>query len=95
MTLVDLVLSHFRTVQCISSGEGAVFDFTESEEVIQLCCDGDLVAVALSNHSWRVAVEGEWLRRAFSEFRRDAYAILTPEIPGLAANPVIRRIVPQ
>ncbi|MEV7283709.1 hypothetical protein AB0O01_03930 [Streptomyces sp. NPDC093252] len=95
MMLVDLALSLFRAAQCILSGEDAVSGFTESEEVIQLCCDGDLVAVTSSNHSWRVAVEGEELGRVFSEFCRDAYAILTSEIPGLAANPVIRRMVPQ
>ncbi|MEU9946068.1 hypothetical protein [Streptomyces lavendulae] len=94
VTLVDLALSFSRAERCISSGEDAAFDFTESEEIIHLQCDGDLVAVTSSKRPWRVNVEREELASAFSSFLLEAHLRLTSEVPGLDANPVIRQILP-
>ncbi|MET7528808.1 hypothetical protein [Streptomyces goshikiensis] len=48
VTLVDLALSLSQAERCISSGGDATFGFTESEEVIHLRCDGELIAVTSS-----------------------------------------------
>ncbi|MGY0057720.1 hypothetical protein ACWY4P_14355 [Streptomyces sp. LZ34] len=95
VTLVDLALSLSHAERCISSGEDAVFDFTESEEVIYLRRDGDLIAVTSSKRPWRVTVDREELASSFSSFLREAYSCLTSKIPGLAANPVVRQILPE
>ncbi|MGW1012724.1 hypothetical protein [Streptomyces sp. NPDC001274] len=95
VTLVDLALSLSRAERCISSGEDAAFSFTESEEVIHLRRDGDLIAVSSTKRPWRVAVEREELVDAFSGFLREAHSRLTSEIPGLATNPVIQKFSPE
>ncbi|SEH03951.1 hypothetical protein SAMN05444920_14921 [Nonomuraea solani] len=95
VTLVDLALSLSHAKRRLLSGEDVAFGFTESEEVIRLRCDGDLIAVTSSKHPWRVAVEREELASAFSDFLREVHYYLTSEIPGLAANSVIRKILPE
>ncbi|MER0244947.1 hypothetical protein AAHZ94_23735 [Streptomyces sp. HSW2009] len=93
VTLVDLALSFSHAEGRISAGGDAAFNFTESDEVIYLRRDGELIALTSSKRSWRVAVEREELTSAFSRFRREAHSCLTSEIPGLVVNPVIRRIL--
>ncbi|GAA0927058.1 MULTISPECIES: hypothetical protein [Streptomyces] len=95
VTLVDLALSLSHAKKCISSREDAAFGFTESEEVIYLQCDGDLIVVTSSKRSWQVTAERKELVSAFSGFLREAYSCLTSEIPGLVANPVLRQILPE
>ncbi|TWV34719.1 hypothetical protein FRZ03_27985 [Streptomyces misionensis] len=95
VTLVDLALSLSHAERRISSGEDAAFGFTESEEVIHLHLDGDLIALTSSKRPWRVTVEHEELASAFSSFLREVHSCLTSEIPGLAVNPVIRQILPE
>ncbi|MFD4990396.1 hypothetical protein [Streptomyces sp. NPDC058374] len=95
VTLVDLALSLSGAVKRISSGEDAAFGFTESEEVIHLCQDGDLVAVSSSKHPMRGAVEREELVGEVLSFLREAHSRLVAEIPGLSENPVIQRISPE
>jgi hypothetical protein len=95
VTLVDLALSLSHAESCISSGEDAAFGFTESEEVIHLRRDGDLIVVTSSKRPWRVTVEPEELAGAFSDFLREAHSRLTSEIPELVAHPVIRKFLPE
>ncbi|MBG0855373.1 hypothetical protein I2W78_26880 [Streptomyces spinoverrucosus] len=95
VTLVDLALSLSHAERRISSGEDAAFGFTESEEVIHLRHDGDLIVVTSSKRAWRVSVEREELASSFSRFLREAYSHLTSEIPGLVTNPVIRQMLPE
>ncbi|MFH8746617.1 hypothetical protein ACH4GK_14750 [Streptomyces rimosus] len=92
VTLVDLALSLSHAERRILSGEDAAFGFTESEEVVHLRRDGDLIAVTSSNHPWRVTVGRGELVGAFSGFVQKVHSLLTSEIPGLSANPVMRRI---
>jgi hypothetical protein len=92
VTLVDLALSLSWAVKRISAGEDAAFGFTESEEVIHLRQDGDLIAVSSSRHSLRASVERKELIDRFIRFVRAAHSLLVAEIPALSANPVIRRI---
>ncbi|GAA0386232.1 hypothetical protein [Streptomyces luteireticuli] len=95
VTLVDLALSLSHVKRRISSGEDAAFGFTESEEVIHLCREDDLVVVTSSKRSWRVTVEPEELANSFSSFLREAHSRLISEVPGLAANPAIRQFLPE
>jgi hypothetical protein len=94
VTLVDLALSLSHAERRISSGEDAAFGFTESEEVIHLRRDGDLIAVSSTKRPWRVTAEPEVLVDAFADFLRKAYSRLTSEIPGLVNNPVIQELSP-
>jgi hypothetical protein len=95
VTLVDLALSLSGVVECISSGEDAAFGFTESEEVIHLRRDGDLIAVSSSMRPAQASVEREELVGEFVRFLRAAHSRLVAEIPELAANPVIQRFSPD
>jgi hypothetical protein len=95
VTLVDLALSLDHAARRLSSGEDAAFGFTESEEVVHLRRDGALVHVTSTKRPWQVTAGTEELTGAFSGFVREAYARLTSEIPGLAGNPVVRRLLPE
>jgi hypothetical protein len=95
VTLVDLALSLSGVVERISSGEDAAFGFTESEEVIHLRRDGDLIAVSSSMRPAQASVEREELVGEFVRFLQAAYSRLVAEIPELAANPVIQRFSPD
>ncbi|MEO3766760.1 hypothetical protein [Streptomyces sp. B5E4] len=95
VTLVDLALSLSHAARRISSGGDAAFGFTESEEVIDLRRDGDLIAVTSSKRPWQVAVEREELVSAFSNFLHEAHSSLISEIPELVSNPVIRKVFPE
>ena len=95
VTLVDLAISLSRAERRSSAGGDAAFGFTESEEVIHLRRDGNLIAVTSSRHPWRVTVEREELTSAFSDFLREAHSRLTSEIPGLVASPVIQQVLPE
>jgi hypothetical protein len=95
VTLVDLALSLSGVVERISSGEDAAFGFTESEEVIHLRRDGDLIAVSSSMRPAQASVEREELVGEFVRFLRAAHSRLVAEIPELAANPVIQRFSPD
>ncbi|WP_141514535.1 hypothetical protein [Streptomyces zhaozhouensis] len=94
VTLVDLALALSHVKRRISSGEDAAFGFTESEEVIHLHRDSDLIVLTSSKQLWRLTVEHEELASVFSSFLREAHSRLTSEIPGLAINPVIQKILP-
>ncbi|MCF6525008.1 hypothetical protein [Streptomyces sp. JJ36] len=93
VTLVDLALSLSHAKKCISSGADATFGFTESEEVIHLRREGELIAMSSSKRPWRVTVERGELASALSSFLRQAHSCLTAEIPELADNLVVRQIV--
>jgi hypothetical protein len=95
VTLVDLALSLSDAAKRISSGEDAAFGFTESEEVIHLRQDGDLIAVSSSKRPVRAFVGREELVREILIFLRAVHSRLINEIPELSANPVIRRIIPE
>jgi hypothetical protein len=95
VTLVDLALSLSGAVKRISSGEDAAFGFTESEEVIHLRQDGNLVSVSSSKHPVQGSVGRAELIGEFIRFLRAAYYRLVAEVPGLSANPVIQRISPE
>ncbi|MCX4774487.1 hypothetical protein [Streptomyces sp. NBC_01285] len=95
VTLVDLALSLSGAAKRISLGEDAAFGFTESDEVIQLCQDGDLIAVSSSKRPVQAFVGREELVREILIFLREAHSRLITEIPGLSANPVIQRIHPE
>jgi hypothetical protein len=95
VTLVDLALSLTVVVDRISSGQDAAFGFTESEEVIHLFQDGDLVTVSSSSRPVQASVERGELVGAFVQFLRRAHSRLTAEVPDLFANPVIQRFSPE
>ena len=95
VTLVDLALSLSGAVKRISSGDDAAFGFTESEEVIHLRRDGDLVTVSSSMRPVQVSVRREELVDEFVRFLRAAHSRLAAEVPGLSANPVIQQFSPE
>lgn len=95
VTLVDPILSLSHAERCISSGEDAAFGFTESEEVVHLQHGGDFIAVTSSKCPWRVAVEREELASALSKIIRETYSHLTSGVPGLVADSVIRKVLPE
>jgi hypothetical protein len=95
VTLVDLALSLSSVVKRISTGEDAAFGFTESEEVIHLRQDGNLVVVSSSKRSLQGSVGREELIEEFRKFLREAFSRLIQEVPEFSANPVIRRISPE
>ncbi|MEU0570856.1 hypothetical protein ABZ297_36430 [Nonomuraea sp. NPDC005983] len=92
VTLVDLALSVSHAAKRLSSGEDAALGFTESEEVILLRRDGDLVTISSSKRHWRVSAVHEELSDAFNGFVRQVHSRLIDDIPELAANPVIQRL---
>ncbi|WP_125506288.1 MULTISPECIES: hypothetical protein [unclassified Streptomyces] len=91
VTLVDLALSLSGVVNRISSGDDAAFGFTESEEVIHLRRDGDLVVVSSSMRPAQASVERQEVVGEIVRFLRAVHSRLVAEIPELSANPVIRR----
>lgn len=95
VTLVDLALSLSGAVKRISSGEDAAFGFTESEEVIHLRRDGDLISVSSSKRLVQASVGREELVAEFIRFLQEAHSRLAAEIPGLSANPIIQRFSPE
>lgn len=95
VTLVDLTLSLSSAAKRISLGEDAAFGFTESDEVIHLRQDGDLIAVSSSKRPVQAFVGREELVREILIFLRAAHSRLIAEIPGLSANPIIQRIPPE
>ncbi|UUU44376.1 hypothetical protein [Streptomyces sp. NBC_00162] len=95
LTLVDLALSVRHALNRLSSGGDSAIGFTESDEVIRLRREGDLVVITSSKHEWRVSVDREELVGAFVEFLREAHSRLTGFVPGLAENQVIRGFSPE
>ncbi|WP_369036790.1 hypothetical protein [Streptomyces adonidis] len=95
VTLVDLTLSLSAAAKRISLGEDAAFGFTESDEVIHLRQDGDLIGVSSSKRPVQAFVGREELVREILIFLRAAHSRLIAEIPELSANPVIQRIPPE
>ncbi|MFD5711395.1 hypothetical protein ACFWHW_13525 [Streptomyces pharetrae] len=95
VTLVDLALSLSAVVERISSGQDAAFGFTESEEVIHLRRDDDLVAVSSSMRPVRASVERGELVGEVVQFLRSAHSRLIAEVPELSANPVVQRFSPE
>lgn len=95
VTLVDLAFSLSGAAKRISLGEDAAFGFTESDEVIHLRQDDDLIAVSSSKRPVQAFVGREELVREILIFLRAAHSRLIAEIPGLSANPVIQRIPPE
>ncbi|MFJ9552414.1 hypothetical protein ACIRPH_01270 [Nocardiopsis sp. NPDC101807] len=91
VTLVDLALSLSGVMKRISSGEDAAFGFTESDEVIHLICDGNLISVTSSKSLVQASVGRKELLDEFSRFLREVHYRLVLNIPGLSKNPVIWR----
>ncbi|MFJ9617992.1 hypothetical protein [Streptomyces noursei] len=95
VTLVDLALSISHAIGRLSAGEDAALGFTESEEVIHLRRDGDLVEISSTKRPFVVSVENGELVRAFEGFLEGVHSHLTTSFPGLIENPVIRRLSPR
>lgn len=95
ITLVDLSLSFAYTAKRILSGENAAFGFTESDEVIHLHNNGNLVTISSSKKPWRVSVDRKELTDALLNFSQQAYNHLVSEVPPLRENPTIQRFSPE
>ncbi|MFD0883367.1 hypothetical protein ACFQ08_02175 [Streptosporangium algeriense] len=95
VTLVDLSLSFAYSTKRILSGEDAAFGFTESDEVIHLHNNGNLIIISSSKKPWQVSADRKELADAFLNFSREAYRHLTSEFPLLAKNPTIQSFSPE
>ena len=95
VTLVDLALSISNVVKRVSNGGDASFGFTESEEVVRVTREGDLVSLSSSSRPEMVSLPVGRLIDECRDFLHSAYSRMVAEVPELGDNPVIQRILPE
>ncbi len=94
VTLVDLALSISGVVRRVSSGGEAAFGFTESDEVVRVTRDGDLVRLSSSNRPEVVSLPQDELIVEFRRFLHSVHSRMVAEVPELVRNPTVQKILP-
>ena len=95
VTLVDLALSLSGAAKRISVRENAAFGFTESDEVIHLRCDGNIISANSTKSLAQASVDRKELLDEFSRFLGEVHYRLVSDFPGLSKHPVMRRFSPE
>ncbi|MBB1261712.1 hypothetical protein [Streptomyces alkaliterrae] len=91
VTLVDFCLSLRHVLDGLTSHEDAALGFTESDNVIRIHPENNLIVITSSIPPQQVTVDREEFKRAVEEFLRAAYSQLINHTPELAQNPTIQK----